>query len=82
MKEGTSMEIPLNRKEFERRCYLLQESIYQGKMSLGDYVSLDKLRTLSNSRIDLLTIDESLRLVFNMNASMSEIIKHIKEDKV
>lgn len=66
-----------SRQEFERNMFLVLED-FNRKMDSGNdnlkanaywatYPHLRRLRTLPNGRIDLLTIDESLRLQGNMS---------------
>jgi hypothetical protein len=65
------MDAPLTRDEFERRFYILKESLINGKFHITANCdkmadSLVKIRELPNKRIDLLTIDESARVTANM----------------
>lgn len=65
------MRTPESRSDFERRVYALREQFRLGKMHIAPQASrgadrLTKMRTLPNGRIDLLTIDESARLMANM----------------
>lgn len=74
-----SMKIPRTRGEFEYRINLLGEAVKKGRYvnCVQDEESLEgfgKVRFSGNNRIDLLTIDESVRLSANMMAQMKDII--------
>lgn len=71
------MDIPNTRREFERRCHITQEAIKSRKAVFSEQnsmtiESLTKIKSLPNTRIDLLTIDESARLYMNMMAVMDD----------
>lgn len=60
---------PKNRYELERKCYLLAEALNSQKLRFSPNVirtiySIKNVRFLLNRRIDLLTIDESMRAIF------------------
>jgi len=60
---------PKNRYEFERKCHLLVEVLNDQKIRFSPNVirsihSIKNVRFLLNRRIDLLTIDESMRAIF------------------
>lgn len=70
-------EPPKNRYEFERRCHLLAEALNNQKIYFSTETprtveSIKKVRFSPNRRIDLLTIDESLRALFVMLNNMSD----------
>lgn len=70
MKTAT-MATPESRAEFERRVQVLAEQLRLGKMAFSEQVSraADRLldvRLLPNGRVDLLSIDESSRLLANV----------------
>lgn len=65
------MDVPYTRQEIERRMNLLGVAISNGKVIFtedcpGSINSLSKVMRMDNGRIDLLTIDESVRLQANM----------------
>lgn len=67
--------VPLSRAAFERNLFLLRERLRGGKLYFAPGISVDgilRLRTLPNGRIDLLSVDESTRLLANMAADMAE----------
>ena len=70
--EMLSMQTPTTREEFENRLNRLHYSIVNGKMQfLSDLQQMPieellRLRSMPNGRMDLLTVDESVRLNANM----------------
>lgn len=71
------MDTPSTREEFEYRLHLLQAGIHKEKVHF-DLVpvlieSLYKVRAMGNGRIDLLTIDEPVRLQANMMVQMEHL---------
>ena len=66
-----TMQTPETRAEFERRLHLLRERLRQGKILFSKDIKhlplgLENVRYLPNGRIDLLSINESVRLQANM----------------
>lgn len=62
---------PKNRYEFERRCHLLAEAlnnqkIYFSTKTVRAIESIKEVRFSPNRRIDLITINESLRSILIM----------------
>lgn len=69
------MSTPESREDFERRVHVLREQLRLGKMVFSEQVrrgtdQLLKMRLLPNGRVDLLSIDESARLMANMSYGM------------
>lgn len=69
------MSTPESREDFERRVHVLREQLRLGKMYFSEQVrhvpdQLLKMRLLPNGRVDLLSIDESARLMANMTYGM------------
>lgn len=69
------MNTPESREDFERRVHVLREQLRLGKMQFSDRVKrgtdqLLRIRLLPNGRVDLLSIDESARLMANMSYGM------------
>jgi len=69
------MQTPESRSDFERRVHVLREQLRLGRMHFSKKVTrgvdqLVKMRLLPNGRVDLLTIDESARLMANMTYGM------------
>lgn len=70
--EMVSMQTPNTREEFENRVNRLHYSIVNGKMHFSSNLQqmpieeLLHLRSMPNGRLDLLTVDESVRLNANM----------------
>jgi hypothetical protein len=65
------MSTPESREDFERRVHVLREQLRLGKLLFSEQVrrgpdQLLKMRLLPNGRVDLLSIDESARLMANM----------------
>jgi hypothetical protein len=75
-----SVDTPNERVEYEHNIFLLIEEVYRAvdandEASLGSLAAftiepLKKVRKLPNGRINLITIDESLRLQGNMRNTM------------
>lgn len=66
-----TMQTPGTRAEFERRLHLLRERLRQGKLLFSKDIKhlplgLENVRYLPNGRIDLLSINEMVRLQANM----------------
>ncbi|EAY29478.1 hypothetical protein [Microscilla marina] len=64
-----------SRKEFERKLHSLQEQMRQNKFKItvnssGLITGLEKARLLPSHRIDLFTVNESLRACANMIEQM------------
>ena len=68
------MQTPKTRAEFERRLYMLLENMRRGKLRFPPGMQLEyqleKVRHLPNGRIDMLSIDEFVRLIANQLAQM------------
>jgi hypothetical protein len=67
--------VPTTRGEFERNLHILRELIEQRRLHFHADISFEsflRARLLPNGRIDLTSIDESLRLHANMSANMDE----------
>lgn len=69
------MKTPESRSAFEQRMHALREQFRLDRMRISAQASrgadqLTKVRSLPNGRIDLLTIDESARLMANMMFDM------------
>lgn len=67
----TDMETPRNRREFEYRFHLLEESMIKETLHFCNNThhivdSLMRVRYLPNKRIDFLSVDEKARLQANM----------------
>ena len=74
MKINPMLSTPSSRAELERNLFLLGESMRRGKVMLDPRLrdtidGLRRLRKLPNSRFDLLSLNESARLLSNMIAS-------------
>jgi len=68
--------IPATREEFERNLFLMKEAMRSGKLRIGVGLhhpirGIQRVRKLPNSRIDLLSVDESARLTANMLANIA-----------
>lgn len=61
----TSMKPPATREEFEERVNLARELLIIGKMDPQGMDGMANVRFLPNGRIDMLSIDESTRLIAN-----------------
>lgn len=77
--EMVSMQTPITREEFENRLNRLHYSIVNGKMQFSSDLQqmpieeLLSLRSMPNGRIDLLTVDESVRLNANMMVQFDDM---------
>ena len=65
------MQPPTTRKEFEERIQLVREQLRTGKMHPYGMEGLLNVRLLPNGRIDMLSIDERVRLNANMIYQMT-----------
>lgn len=61
-----SMKQPMTRGEFEERINLTHEQIHTGKLHPNGLESLLEVRQLPNGRIDMLSVNEMVRLNANM----------------
>lgn len=74
------------REEFENRLNRLHCSIVNGKMHFSSDLQqmpieeLLRLRTMPNGRMDLLTVDESVRLNANMMVQFDGMIDDLFEN--
>lgn len=66
----TSMKQPMTRGEFEERLYLTREQIHTGKLHSQGLESMLEVRLLPNGRIDMLSVNELVRLNANMTHQM------------
>lgn len=66
----TSMQQPMTRQEFEERINLVHEHLQSGKMHLNGMEGMLNVRLLPNGRIDMLSVDEFVRLNANMTHQM------------
>lgn len=78
------MDTPRTRREFENRMNLLEESLKNGKLHISrDCVALIdgflRVRRMQNGRLDLLTVDEPVRLQANMMAKFNMPDKEVDE---
>lgn len=83
---NNSVDTPNERGEFEHNIFLLIEEVYRAvdqndEASLGSLGAftiepLKKVRKLPNGRVNLITIDESLRLQGNMRNTMQRWHDH------
>ena len=67
------MITPNTRRGFERHIDILAENIEQGRFKTGfkrQIISLMNTKQLPNRRTDFHTIDESVRLLANMEANL------------
>lgn len=67
------MITPNSRREFERHIDFLAEEIQMGRFKTPfrrQITSLLDTKMLPNKRVDFLTIDESVRLLANMEANI------------
>lgn len=84
--EMVSMQTPNTREEFENRMNRLHYSIVNEKMQFSSDLQrmpieeLLHLRSMPNGRLDLLTVDESVRLNANMmvqfDGMLDELLKN------
>lgn len=74
----TPMHTPTTRAEFEERMNYTKELVINGKMHFNKDIrgpeSLLLVRHLPNGRIDLLSIDESARLMANQSYQMRNMV--------
>lgn len=67
----TSMKQPMTRGEFEERINLTHEQIHTGKLDTNGLLDgLLDVRYLPNGRIDMLSVNEMVRLNANMSHQM------------
>lgn len=84
--EMFSMQTPTTREEFENRLNRLHYSIVNGKMHFSSDLQqmpieeLLRLRSMPNGRMDLLTVDESVRLNANMMVQFDGMLDDLLEN--
>jgi len=66
----TAMQQPMTRGEFEERINLTFEQINTGKLHPNGLDGLLEVRHLPNGRIDMLSVNEMVRLEANMSHQM------------
>lgn len=66
----TAMQQPMTRGEFEERIKLTFEQINTGKLHPNGLDGLLEVRHLPNGRIDMLSVNEMVRLNANMSHQM------------
>ncbi|WP_082079629.1 AVAST type 1 anti-phage system protein Avs1c [Cupriavidus basilensis] len=66
----TRMKQPMTRGEFEERINLTHEQIHTGKLHPNGLDGLLDVRHLPNGRIDMLSVNEMVRLNANMSHQM------------
>lgn len=66
----TAMQQPMTRGEFEKRINLTFEQINTGKLHPNGLDGLLEVRRLPNGRIDMLSVNEMVRLNANMSHQM------------
>lgn len=66
----TAMQQPMTRGEFEERINLTFEQINTGKLHPNGLDGLLEVRRLPNGRIDMLSVNEMVRLNANMSHQM------------
>ena len=66
----TTMQQPMTRGEFEERIYLTVEQIETGKLHPNGLDGLLDVRHLPNGRIDMLSVNEMVRLNANISYQM------------
>lgn len=79
------MTPPATRAEFERNLFLLRERYRQSRIHLLPTIKtrgLQRVRILPNGRIDLLSVDESVRLQANMMAHMEGSMSTLPSESV
>lgn len=77
-------QLPHTRSAFERVMHLTYEMNINGQLHLTPGTGergLGKVRYLPNSRIDLLTINESARLIANMVGNKDQMIVNEEKSK-
>lgn len=71
------MNSPLTRKEYERNIYILAETINSGNFNISkdfkSFKSLLYVRNLPNKRVNLNTVDESVRNIASTVSFMQKI---------
>lgn len=67
----TTMHTPTTRIEFEERINLVHEHLESGKMHPQGMEGWINVRLLPNGRIDMLSVDEMIRLNANMSYQMA-----------
>lgn len=75
-----------SRKSFERNACMLAEKIHAGKIHFNKELNhlvtgLTRVRELPNRRINLLTIDESVRSLMHMMPQMDNFKEKEHEEK-
>lgn len=80
----TRMDIPRTRREFENRMNLLEESLKNGKLHISQNCvaiidGFQRVRRMQNGRLDLLTVDEPVRLQANMMTNFNMYDKETDE---
>ena len=84
--EMVNMQTPITREEFENRLNRLHYSIVNGKMHFSSDLQqmpieeLLSLRGMPNGRMDLLTVDESVRLNANMMVQFDDVFDDLIKD--
>lgn len=81
----TSMQQPMTRGEFEERINLTFEQIETGKLHPNGLDGLLDVRHLPNGRIDMLSVNEMVRLNANMShqmiaTDMGKMLRHMAEN--
>lgn len=81
----TSMKQPMTREEFEERLNLVREQIQTGKLHPNGLEGMLEVRLLPNGRIDMLSVDEMVRLNANMThqmiaTDMGKMLRQMVED--
>ncbi|MDF3885521.1 AVAST type 1 anti-phage system protein Avs1c [Cupriavidus basilensis] len=66
----TKMQRPTTREEFEERINLVHEHLQSGKMHPNGMEGMLNVRLLPNGRIDMLSVDELVRLNANTTYQM------------
>jgi len=66
----TNMKQPMTRGEFEERINLTHEQIHTGKLHPQGLEGMLDVRLLPNGRIDMLSVNEVVRLNANMSHQM------------
>ena len=66
----TTIQQPMTRGEFEERINLTFEQINTGKLHPNGLDGLLEVRHLPNGRIDMLSVNEMVRLTANMSHQM------------
>ncbi|KVO39274.1 hypothetical protein WJ85_30030 [Burkholderia ubonensis] len=64
------MQRPTTREEFEERINLVHEHLQSGKMHPNGMEGMLNVRLLPNGRIDMLSVDEFVRLNANTTYQM------------